>query len=341
MDLRVPWSSGRRSGTWRTRGLLTAWYTRDAASGYSVARVPAALLRGERRPTTSRCSRRSAATGASGRRGPGTRCCRWSVDGQRREQLQHGVPALVPAHQQGDRADDHGHPAAALRVAQQPRGALHDRAGAVLALPRHRVVDDAGAAAVLRRQRLPPEPHDRAVPVLRAPRSATPSRRTTWVSPFFYSHTHARPTPPRSASRWCSCRSTGTSSAATIATTLVLPLYAHWQRPGYRSTLVIPIYYYQEGLRDDGTPDGTYRRFVGVVLPFYDSGVKRPGDFMWNILGGLVGRRAHRPPPLPAPVLVLQLRDRTRAARPDRLVQQPARARRARWPRAGLNVVGF
>ena len=73
-------------------------------------------------------------------------------------------------------------------------------------------------------------------------------------------------------------------------TTLVLPLYAHWQRQGYRSTLIVPSYYYQEGLRDDGTPDGTYRRFVGLVLPFYDSGVKRPGDFMWNLLGGLVGR---------------------------------------------------
>jgi hypothetical protein len=73
-------------------------------------------------------------------------------------------------------------------------------------------------------------------------------------------------------------------------TTLVLPLYAQWQRAGYRSTLVVPSYYYQEGLREDGAPDGTYRRFVGFVLPFYDSGVKRPGDFMWNLLGGLVGR---------------------------------------------------
>ena len=36
-------------------------------------------------------------------------------------------------------------------------------------------------------------------------------------------------------------------------------------------------------------PDGTYRRFVGLVLPVYDSGVKRPGDFMWNLFGGLVG----------------------------------------------------
>ena len=39
----------------------------------------------------------------------------------------------------------------------------------------------------------------------------------------------------------------------------------------------------------DGTPDGTDHRFVGVVLPVYESAVKRPGDFMWRLLLGLVG----------------------------------------------------
>ena len=33
----------------------------------------------------------------------------------------------------------------------------------------------------------------------------------------------------------------------------------------------VPFYYHQEGLRPDGTPDGTDRRFVGVVLPVYES----------------------------------------------------------------------
>jgi len=111
---------------------------------------------------------------------------------------------------------------------------------------------------------------------------------TYWVSPFIYSHTS--PT-------------YGTTFGLPLVflplywdikrgdeeTTLVLPLYARWRRPGYRSTLVIPSYYHQEGLREDGTLDGTYRRFVGFVLPVYDSGVKRPGDFMWNLFGGLVG----------------------------------------------------
>ena len=111
---------------------------------------------------------------------------------------------------------------------------------------------------------------------------------TTWVSPFIYSHT----TPTY-----------GTTFGLPLVilplywdikrgndeTTLVLPLYAHWKRATYRSTLVIPFYYHQEGLREDGSLDGTYRRFVGAVLPVYDSGVKRPGDFMWNLFGGLVG----------------------------------------------------
>jgi len=111
---------------------------------------------------------------------------------------------------------------------------------------------------------------------------------TYWVSPFIYSHT----TPTYATTfglplvilplYWDIKRGND-------ETTLVLPLYARWRRPGYRSTLVIPSYYHQEGLRDDGTPDGTYRRFVGLVLPVYDSGVKRPGDFMWNLFGGLVG----------------------------------------------------
>jgi hypothetical protein len=114
-------------------------------------------------------------------------------------------------------------------------------------------------------------------------------QNTYWVSPFFYSHTAPN------------YRTTFGAPLAILPlywdiqrgndrTTVVLPLYFHWRRAGYRSTLVVPTYYHQEGLRDDGTPDGTYRRFVGFVLPFYDSGVKRPGDFLWNILGGIVGR---------------------------------------------------
>ena len=120
----------------------------------------------------------------------------------------------------------------------------------------------------------------------------------------------------------------------------MLPLYAHWQRPGYRSTLVVPSYYYQEGLHEDGSPDGTYRRFVGVVLPFYDSGVKRPGDFLWNILGGLVGRERighHRYLRL---FWVINVETEPAPRAQTAWYSQPARAPRKMAAR-GLDVAGF
>ena len=129
--------------------------------------------------------------------------------------------------------------------------------------------------------------------------------RTTAVFPLFVRHhiaaeerptgsrrsstaTPARATPPRSAfplvflplywdirrgeiaRRWC-CRCTQLAAAE-------LPVDAGG------SVLLPP-----GRPAPDGTPDGTYHRFVGVVLPVYESAVKRPGDFMWRLLRGLVG----------------------------------------------------
>jgi hypothetical protein len=105
-------------------------------------------------------------------------------------------------------------------------------------------------------------------------------QNTYWFAPLFYRHSS-----PTDATTvvfplvWDFKRGAD-------RTTVVAPFYAHWKRPDHTGTYVFPIYYYREGLRADGNPDGTYRRFV---IPFYDSGVKRPGDFMWEILGGLVG----------------------------------------------------
>ncbi len=69
-------------------------------------------------------------------------------------------------------------------------------------------------------------------------------------------------------------------------TTVVFPFYARWQRADHVGTYIFPFYYARTGLGPDGKPDGTWRHFV---FPFYDSGVQRPGDFMWEVLGGLFG----------------------------------------------------
>jgi hypothetical protein len=69
-------------------------------------------------------------------------------------------------------------------------------------------------------------------------------------------------------------------------TTLVLPVFARWRRPGYVSTWVFPTIYHSTGLAPSGHPDGTWHT---VVAPFYAAAVKRRGDFMWEVLGGLFG----------------------------------------------------
>lgn len=69
-------------------------------------------------------------------------------------------------------------------------------------------------------------------------------------------------------------------------TTLALPFVAHWRRADHSSTWVFPFIYHRTGLRPDGQPDGTWRT---IVAPFWDAAVKRPGDYAWNVLGGLFG----------------------------------------------------
>jgi hypothetical protein len=69
-------------------------------------------------------------------------------------------------------------------------------------------------------------------------------------------------------------------------TTLVLPVFASWHRPDHDSMWIFPTIYHRTGLGPSGQPDGTWHT---VVAPFYASAVKRPGDFMWEVLGGLFG----------------------------------------------------
>ena len=67
------------------------------------------------------------------------------------------------------------------------------------------------------------------------------------------------------------------------STTIVFPFYVGVRRPTFDASYVFPNIYYRKGL---GSEAGTSHLFV---FPFWESEVKRPGDYMWEALLGLVG----------------------------------------------------
>lgn len=67
------------------------------------------------------------------------------------------------------------------------------------------------------------------------------------------------------------------------ATTVFFPIYFNVRRPTADSTYIFPNIYYRKGLASEA---GTSHLFV---FPFWESQVKRPGDYMWEALLGLVG----------------------------------------------------
>jgi hypothetical protein len=67
------------------------------------------------------------------------------------------------------------------------------------------------------------------------------------------------------------------------STTIVFPIYFGVRRQNADTTYVFPNIYYRKGL---GAEAGTSHLFV---FPFWESEVKRPGDYMWETLLGLVG----------------------------------------------------
>ncbi|HEY4185327.1 MAG TPA: hypothetical protein VGP07_09675 [Polyangia bacterium] len=69
-------------------------------------------------------------------------------------------------------------------------------------------------------------------------------------------------------------------------TTVLFPFFAHWTRATYAGTYVFPNIYYRKGITA-GEADGTWRLFIP---PLFDAAVVRPGDFRWEILGGLFGK---------------------------------------------------
>jgi len=67
------------------------------------------------------------------------------------------------------------------------------------------------------------------------------------------------------------------------STTIVFPFYVGVKRATSDTTYVFPNVYYRKGR---GSETGTSHLFV---FPFWESEVKRPGDYMWEALLGLVG----------------------------------------------------
>jgi hypothetical protein len=103
---------------------------------------------------------------------------------------------------------------------------------------------------------------------------------STAIAPLFYSHSTPEGSTTVGFPLYWDWKGKDTR------TTLVLPVYARWRRPGYVSTWVFPTIYHSTGLAPSGQPDGTWHT---VVAPFYAAAVKRPGDYMWEVLGGLFG----------------------------------------------------
>ncbi|HVZ74435.1 MAG TPA: hypothetical protein VHJ20_18770 [Polyangia bacterium] len=102
----------------------------------------------------------------------------------------------------------------------------------------------------------------------------------TWIAPLFYRHS----TPTESTT--VAFPFVWDFREGTDRTTIVFPFYASWHRDDHDSTWVFPTIYRRTGLAPDGQPDGTWHT---VVAPFYAAAVKRPGDYMWEVLGGLFG----------------------------------------------------
>lgn len=97
--------------------------------------------------------------------------------------------------------------------------------------------------------------------------------------PFFYRRTGAHPDDKTTI--WAPL--VWDFKAPDHRTTLVLPFFVHWRRATHSSWLTLPTIYYRKGL---GPEAGTYQF---MFVPLWESAVKRPGDYMWEVLMGLFG----------------------------------------------------
>jgi hypothetical protein len=112
---------------------------------------------------------------------------------------------------------------------------------------------------------------------------------------------------------------------------VLVPFFVGVRRQTYVARYVFPNIYYRTGL---GPDQGTSRLFF---FPFWESAVKRPGDYMWEALLGPVRLRAHWPQPLPqAAVHPLRAAARPGPPRPPWYGKPPPRRTQER--RYGLDT---
>jgi hypothetical protein len=157
-------------------------------------------------------------------------------------------------------------------------------------------------------------------------------QETHWVAPLLLFYRHSTPTDATTV--WFPL--VWDFKRGPDRTTVVFPFYFRSQSVDHVGTYIFPIYYHSEGLASDGRPDGTYRRYL---FPFYDSGVKRPGDFMWEVLGGLFGHeRVGRHNYLR--LFYFTIETEPTPASQAAMAIQPPQPRRKAVPR-GLHVAGW
>ena len=103
---------------------------------------------------------------------------------------------------------------------------------------------------------------------------------SVWLAPLYYRHVTVEGTTNVFFPLFWDWKSEGRR------TSVLFPFFAHWTRATYAGTYVFPNVYYRKGLTA-GHEDGTWRLFIP---PLFDAAVERPGDFRWEILGGLFGK---------------------------------------------------
>jgi hypothetical protein len=264
------------NGTWRTRGLLTAWHTNDQKSGASSTALLPLFYEAH---GAGRFRLFTPLAGYSSSAGARTWYLLTLFSSDNLETRSSGFLPLWYSHENKAKETRTRIIPPLLFVSRKtPQSALTTFLGVFW---RHRDIASSTTLALPLYYDFNDFHESRTtvlVPLfLRHHRESDDT--TFWLAPLFYRRSNPTESTTVAFPLYWDFK-TGTSR-----TTMFIPLFAHWRRPTYAATWVFPTYYYREGLGPNG-PDGTYRR---IIVPLFESAVKRRGDYMWEVLGGLFG----------------------------------------------------